>query len=61
MKSGELMGLEESLGYRFQRQELIEQALTHSSQAREVAAAGASNPLKGAGDNELLGFWEMRF
>ncbi len=56
MKSGELMGLEESLGYRFQRQELIEQALTHSSQAREVAAAGASNPLKGAGDNELLEF-----
>lgn len=50
------MGLEESLGYRFQRQELIEQALTHSSQAREVAAAGASNPLKGAGDNELLEF-----
>jgi ribonuclease-3 len=56
MKSRELMALEESLGYRFQRQELIEQALTHSSQAREMAAASASNPLKGAGDNELLEF-----
>lgn len=62
MKSRELMALEESLGYQFQRQELIEQALTHSSQAREVEALGASNNLRGGGnlpgggDNELLEF-----
>ena len=53
MKSREIMVLEESLGYRFQRSELIEQALTHSSQAREVEALGASHR---AGDNELLEF-----
>jgi ribonuclease-3 len=50
------MALEESLGYRFQRGELIEQALTHSSQAREVQAAGAAPGFTGRGDNELLEF-----
>ncbi|MFZ0478306.1 MAG: ribonuclease III [Terriglobales bacterium] len=50
------MALAESLGYRFQRRELIEQALTHSSQAREVQAAGQSHGLMGSGDNELLEF-----
>jgi ribonuclease-3 len=53
MKSREIMALEESLGHHFQRRELIEQALTHSSQAREVEALGASSR---AGDNELLEF-----
>ena len=53
MKSREIMALEESLGHHFQRRELIEQALTHSSQAREVEALGASPR---AGDNELLEF-----
>ena len=47
------MALEESLGHHFQRRELIEQALTHSAQAREVEALGASPR---AGDNELLEF-----
>ena len=42
MKSREIMALEESLGHRFQRLELLEQALTHSSQAREVEALGAA-------------------
>jgi len=56
MKSRELMALEESLGYHFQRQELLEQALTHSSQAREVEAAGAGTAAAGRGDNELLEF-----
>ena len=56
MKSREIMALEESLGHHFQRRELIEQALTHSSQAREVEAlAGAGGSLR-AGDNELLEF-----
>ena len=41
MKSREIMALEESLGHHFQRRELLEQALTHSSQAREVEAQGA--------------------
>jgi ribonuclease III len=54
MKAREIMALEESLGYHFQRPELIEQALTHSSQAREVEALGAS--AAGHGDNELLEF-----
>ena len=56
MKSRELMALEKSLGYRFQRQELLEQALTHSSQARELEAAGASSAAQRRGDNELLEF-----
>jgi len=56
MKSRELMALEESLGYHFQRQELLEQALTHSSQAREAEAAGAAVGAQGRGDNELLEF-----
>jgi ribonuclease-3 len=60
MKSTELMALEESLGHHFQRQELLEQALTHSSQAREAEAAGASkvvsSSFSGRGDNELLEF-----
>jgi ribonuclease-3 len=56
MKSRELTALEERLGHHFQRPELIERALTHSSQAREVEASRASNQLPGGGDNELLEF-----
>lgn len=54
MKAREIMALEESLGHKFQCRELIEQALTHSSQAREVEALGSGSP--GSGDNELLEF-----
>jgi ribonuclease-3 len=56
MKSREIMALEESLGHHFQRRELIEQALTHSSQAREVEALGAGSGSSGGGDNEMLEF-----
>jgi ribonuclease-3 len=56
MKSREIMALEESLGHHFQRRELIEQALTHSSQAREVEALGAAGNSPRTGDNELLEF-----
>src|SRR5882672_9102820 len=56
MKPSDIMALEEKLGYHFQRQELIEQALTHSSQAREVEALGAAGPSPGRGDNEMLEF-----
>jgi ribonuclease-3 len=56
MNSRDTMALEESLGHRFQRPELLEQALTHSSQAREAAAlAGAPDGWSG-GDNEMLEF-----
>jgi ribonuclease III len=55
MKSRDIMTLEASLGYHFQRRELLEQALTHSSQAREVEALGASVGVS-AGDNENLEF-----
>lgn len=56
MKSREIVALEESLGYHFQRRELIEQALTHSSQARELQAAGTIPGVQTSGDNELLEF-----
>jgi len=60
MKSREIMALEESLGHHFQRRELLEQALTHSSQAREVEALGAGSGSSGSalssGDNEMLEF-----
>jgi ribonuclease-3 len=68
MKSREIMALEEGLGYRFQRRELIEQALTHSSQAREVEAlvadggfsgggsSGSRSSIGASGDNENLEF-----
>jgi ribonuclease-3 len=60
MKSREIIELEESLGHRFQRPELLEQALTHSSQAREVEALSAAGAASGrglsGGDNEMLEF-----
>ena len=60
MKSREIIALEESLGHHFQRRILLEQALTHSSQAREVEAlgvgSGSSSPGSSNGDNEMLEF-----
>jgi len=38
MKAREVTALESALGYQFKRQELLEQALTHSSRAREQEA-----------------------
>jgi ribonuclease-3 len=55
MKSREMVELEESLGHHFQRPELLEQALTHSSQAREVEALCPGTGLS-TGDNEMLEF-----
>ncbi len=57
------MALEESLGYHFQRHELLEQALTHSSQAREVEALGAAGSALGArfaaaAITKISSFWE---
>ena len=47
--------LEQKLGHRFRRKELLRRALTHSSYAHEVAGGGADNePLEFLGD-ALLG------
>jgi ribonuclease III len=55
MKSRTIAELEQTLGYRFTRPELLEQALTHSSQAREMELS-ASWPGARVGDNEQLEF-----
>lgn len=55
MKSSDIIALEASLGHQFQRFELLEQALTHSSQAREMEALGAGSGST-SGDNEMLEF-----
>src|SRR5215475_4551 len=56
MKAREIAALEALLGYHFQQPELIAQALTHSSQAREQEALQTPNPGLKAGDNEQLEF-----
>jgi ribonuclease-3 len=51
--------LEEALGHKFRQRELLEQALTHSSFAREAeaqAALAAAEPVTPPGDNEQLEF-----
>jgi ribonuclease-3 len=65
MKPREILALEEILGHHFQRRELLEQALTHSSQAREVESQNSASSALGGlspggasftGDNEILEF-----
>jgi ribonuclease-3 len=55
MKSRDMADLEKTLGYRFVQPGLLEQALTHSSQAREVESSQAQTG-KRTGDNEQLEF-----
>jgi ribonuclease III len=63
MKSPDIAGLQEALDYSFTRPELLEQALTHTSQARErealqppeAAAVGDNEQLEFLGDT-VLGF-----
>ncbi len=55
MKSRELTPLEAALGHRFRRVELLDQALTHSSRARELEAQ-EENGGRVIGDNEQLEF-----
>jgi ribonuclease-3 len=55
MKSREIAALEESLGHHFLRPELLEQALTHTSHAREKEAAQPTESPR-VGDNEQLEF-----
>jgi ribonuclease III len=54
MKSRNMADLEQTLTYRFARPELLEQALTHTSQARELESAQPSAAR--VGDNEQLEF-----
>src|SRR5260370_29311960 len=54
-----MMGVEERLGYQLKGRELVDQALTHSSQAREVEAlssGGGSSSGSSSRDNEILEF-----
>jgi ribonuclease III len=51
----EIETLEKIIGHEFARRELLEQALTHSSQAREIEALRPSSPVR-FGDNEQLEF-----
>lgn len=59
MKSEEIdrSALEDTLGHRFQRRALLDQALTHSSFAREAESQAAAGNTSGTpGDNEQLEF-----
>src|SRR6201997_2685740 len=58
MKEREITALETALGYHFRRRAVVEQAVTHSSQAREQEAqqlAGADSKYK-VSDNEQMEF-----
>lgn len=54
-KSPDIAKLEKALGHQFGRPELLQQALTHTSQARELESLQLSDPAK-VGDNEQLEF-----
>jgi len=53
---GELTELEQALGHRFRRPELLVRALTHRSLANELALEAVSDESPGIGDNERLEF-----
>src|SRR5579863_4326539 len=55
MKPRDIALLQATLGHRFQRPELLAQALTHSSQARELEALQAAGGPR-VGDNEQMEF-----
>lgn len=56
MKEREITALEAGLGYHFRRRAVIEQAVTHSSQAREQEAHQAGDSKYKVSDNEQLEF-----
>ncbi len=56
MKERDITALETALGYKFQRLGVIEQALTHSSQAREQEAQQTGPSKSTVNDNEQLEF-----
>src|ERR1700738_780379 len=55
MKEREITALETALGYHFRRRTVVEQAVTHSSQAREQEAQQAGDKYN-VSDNEQLEF-----
>jgi len=56
MKEREITALETALGYHFRRRAVIEQAVTHSSQAREQESQQAAEGKYKVSDNEQLEF-----
>lgn len=56
MKEREITALEDALGYRFHRRGVIEQAVTHSSQARELESQQPGESKYKVSDNEQLEF-----
>ncbi len=56
MKEREVTALEAALGYHFRHRAVIEQALTHSSQARELESQRAGDTKVRVNDNEQLEF-----
>src|SRR6202795_1166015 len=56
MKEREISALETALGYHFRRRAVIEQAVTHSSQAREQESQQAGEGKYQVSDNEQLEF-----
>jgi ribonuclease III len=56
MKEREISALEQGLDYRFRQRALIEQAVTHSSQAREQESQQAGEGKYKVSDNEQLEF-----
>jgi ribonuclease III len=56
MKAREIAALETALGYHFKRLELIAQALTHTSEARERESLQTAQAAVRVGDNEQLEF-----
>src|SRR5947209_18930020 len=56
MKSGDIAELEQTIGYHFRHPDLIHQALTHTSQARELESLQPSGPSVRFGDNEQMEF-----
>jgi ribonuclease III len=56
MKERDITALETALGYSFQSRSVIEQALTHSSQAREQEAQQTAASKSTVNDNEQLEF-----
>jgi ribonuclease III len=56
MKEWEISALETALGYHFRHRTVIEQALTHSSQARELESQQAGDVKVRVNDNEQLEF-----
>ncbi len=56
MKEREITALEEAIGYHFRRRAVVEQALTHSSQARELESQQTGESKYKISDNEQLEF-----